>query len=84
MKCVALSADSEKSTPLLAMIPTSNPWRRANPVTSVGAVALLELVEARAVDQAREDLADFVGLARVGVDDPVDLRGDRSGDLPAS
>ena len=26
-----------------------------------GAVALLELVEARAVDQARDDLADFVG-----------------------
>ena len=39
-----------------------------------GAVALLELVEARAVDQARDDFADFVRLARVGVDDAVDLR----------
>ena len=35
MKCVALSADSEKSTPLLAMMPTSSPCRRAKPVTSV-------------------------------------------------
>ena len=35
MKCVAFSADSENSTPLLAMMPTRNPWSRANPVTSV-------------------------------------------------
>ena len=37
MKCVPLSADSENSTPLLASTPTSIPWTRANPVTSVGA-----------------------------------------------
>ena len=37
------------------------------------AVALLELVEARAVDHPRDDLADLVRLARVGVHDAVDL-----------
>ena len=42
-------------------------------MTSVGAVALLELVEARSVDETREDLADLVGMSRVGVDDAVDL-----------
>ena len=35
MKCVAFSADSENSTPLLATMPTRKPWSRANPVTSV-------------------------------------------------
>ena len=35
MKCVALSADSEKRIPLLATMPTRNPERRANPQTSV-------------------------------------------------
>ena len=35
MKCAPLSADSEKSTPLLAMIPTGCPCIRAKPVTSV-------------------------------------------------
>ena len=39
------------------------------------AVALLELVEARAVDQARDDFAHFVRLARVRVHDAVDLAG---------
>ena len=37
MKCVALSADSENSTPLLATMPTSSPWTWAKPVTMVGA-----------------------------------------------
>ena len=40
-----------------------------------GAVVLLELVELRAVDDARDDLAHVVGLARVGRDDAVDLLG---------
>ena len=35
MKCAPLSADSANSTPLLAMIPTGWPCRRAKPVTSV-------------------------------------------------
>ena len=35
MKWVAFSADSEKSTPLLAMTPTRRPCRRAKPHTSV-------------------------------------------------
>ena len=37
MKCVALSADSENSTPLLATMPTRKPCSRAKPVTTVGA-----------------------------------------------
>ena len=37
MKCVAFSADSENSTPLLATMPTRKPCSRAKPVTSVGA-----------------------------------------------
>ena len=77
MKCVALSADSENSTPLLATMPTRKPCRRAKPVTSVGRVALLELVEARAVDDARDHLAHVVRLAEVGVDDAVESRPDR-------
>ena len=35
MKCVAFSADSENSTPLLATMPTRKPCRRANPQTIV-------------------------------------------------
>ena len=65
-------------------MPTRKPWSRAKPVTSVVRVALLELVEARAVDQPRDDLAHVVRLARVGVDDAVDLLRDRRPDLPAS
>ena len=62
MKCVAFSADSENSTPLLAMMPTRKPCSRAKPVTSVVAVARLELVEARAVHDARDDFAHVVRL----------------------
>ena len=39
-----------------------------------GAVALLELVEPRAVDQPGDDLANIVGLPDVGADDAVELR----------
>jgi hypothetical protein len=44
-----------------------------------GAVARLELVEARAVDDAGDDLAHVVGLARVAGDDAVELSGSYSG-----
>ena len=44
-------------------------------MTSVGAVARLELVEAAAVDQARDHLAHVVWLARVARHDAVDLGG---------
>ena len=37
------------------------------------AVALLELVELRGVDQARDDLVDVVRLAQVGRDDRVEV-----------
>jgi hypothetical protein len=55
-------ADSLNSTPLLATIPTGCPWMRANPVTRVSAVILLELVEFAAVDDPRDDLPDVVGI----------------------
>ncbi len=73
MKCVAFSADSENSTPLLATMPTRNAVQPREAGDERRAVALLELVEARAVDQPRDDLAHVVRLARVGVDDAVDL-----------
>jgi hypothetical protein len=47
----------------------------AKPQTSVVAVARLELVEPRAVDDARDHLADVEGLARIGGDDAVQLLG---------
>ena len=64
-------------------MPTRKPWMRAKPVTSVVRVALLELVEARAVHEPRDDLAHVVRLAQVRVDDAVDLRADRRADLRA-
>src|SRR6266404_1166484 len=60
MKCVVLSADSEKRTPLFAMMPTGYPCRCAKPVTIVGA--------------SRDHLADVVLLPRVARDDAVELR----------
>ena len=47
----------------------------AKPVTSVGAVERLELVELAAIDEARDDLAHVVGLARIGRHDAVELAG---------
>ena len=44
-------------------------------MTSVVAVARLELVELAAVDDARDHLAHVVGLPDVGVDDAVDVLG---------
>ena len=35
MNCAAFCDESEKSTPLLPMIPTGNPWTDAQPQTSV-------------------------------------------------
>ncbi len=75
MKCVTLSADSENSTPLFAMMPTRKPCSRAKPVMTVVGVALLEFVEARSVDHARDDLADVVRLARIDAHDAVELLG---------
>ena len=40
-----------------------------------GAVVLLELVQLRAVDEAGDDLADVVGLARVGGNDAAQFGG---------
>src|ERR1035437_7633229 len=39
------------------------------------AVALLEFVESTAVDNARDDFADVVRLARIGGNDAVDFLG---------
>ncbi len=73
MKCVALSADSENRTPLLATMPTSRPWMRAKPVTIVVRVARLELVEPRAVDEPRDHLADVVLPPQIRRHDAVQL-----------
>ena len=48
-------------------------------MTRVVRVALLELVEARTVDDARDDFADVVRLPDVGADDAVDLGGSYAG-----
>ncbi len=39
------------------------------------AIQLLELVELRAVDDAGDDFAHIIGLARIGGDDAVDVLG---------
>ncbi len=57
------------------MNPDQEPVQPREPGDQRRAVALLELVEARAVDHPRNDFADVVGLSRVGADDAVDLRG---------
>jgi hypothetical protein len=54
-------------------MPTRKPVEAGEPGHQRRAVALLELVEARAVDDPRDHLTDVVRLARVGVDDAVDL-----------
>ena len=65
MKCVAFSADSEKSTPLLAMMPTSKPCSAREAGHERGAVAFLELVESRAVDDPRDALRELRMACRV-------------------
>ncbi len=65
-KCAPFSADSENSTPLLAMMPTGMPWRCGEAADERRAVARLELVEARAVDDAGDHLAHVIGRAQVG------------------
>ena len=72
MKCVALSADSENSTPLLAMMPTRKPWSRANPVTSVGPCRALNSSNLEP-STSRAMTSWTSRLAAVGVDDPVEL-----------
>ena len=59
--------------PLLARMPTGMPWMRGEAAYQRGAVERLELVEARAVDDARDHLAHVVGAAQVGRHDAVEL-----------
>ncbi len=73
MKCVALSADSEKSTPLLATMPIRNPWSLREAADDGRRVALLELVEARTVHQPGDHLTHVVRLAQIEIDDAVEL-----------
>ena len=69
MKWVALSALSEKSTPLLARMPTGIAHDPGEAGDQGRAVEGLELAEAAAVHDARDHLAHVVGLARVPGDD---------------
>ncbi len=73
MKWVALSADSEKRTPLLAMMPTAVAVDAGERGDQGRSVARLELVDAAAVDESRDDLSNVEGLARIGGDDSVEL-----------
>ena len=75
MKCVALSADSENSTPLLAMMPDEEAVQAREAGDERRGVALLELVEARAVHHARDHLAHVVRPPRIDVHDAVELLG---------
>ena len=72
MKCAPLSADSLNRMPLLATIPTGCPQMCAKARHQGLAVELLELLEAGAVDDAADHLADVVGRAGVGRDDVVE------------
>ena len=65
MKCVAFSADSEKRMPLLATMPMRKPGQPRETADERRPVARLELLEARAVHEARDHFADVVGLAEV-------------------
>ena len=73
MKWVALRADSEKRTPLLAMIPDEEAVEAGEPGDQGGTVAGLELVESRAVDEPGDHLAHVVLAPEIGADDAADL-----------
>ena len=93
MKWAPFNALSEKSTPLLATTPTGYPQMREKPQTRGFPVPGLELVEAAAVHDAGDDLADVVLPPVVRRHDAVKLRrvvlrrlrrGDLEGRLPAA
>ena len=73
MKCAPFCADSREQDAVVG----DDAHRHALDVREAadqrGAVARLELVELGAVDDARDDLAHVVGLARVGRDHAVQL-----------
>ena len=73
MKCAPLRADSPNSTPLLATMPTGWPCTCAKPGDERRAVLRLELLEAAAVDEPRDDLAHVVRRARVDRHDAEQL-----------
>ncbi len=74
-KCAPFWAASENSTPLLAMIPTGMPREMREAGDQRLAEARLELVEARAVDQPGDHLADVIGRAQIGRHHAEDLLG---------
>ena len=74
MKCVALSALSLKRIPWLATMPTGWPWMCAKPHTTRRPVLALELVEATAVDDPRDDLARVVRRPGAGRHGAVERR----------
>jgi hypothetical protein len=73
MKCAPFCAISENRMPLLATMPTGIAPDMREAADERRAVERLELVELAAVDDARDDLAHVVGLARVGGHDAVEL-----------
>ena len=73
MKCAPLGADSPKRTPLLARIADRVALDPREAADERLAVERLELVEAGAVDEARDQLARVDLLAEVGRDQAVEL-----------
>ncbi len=73
MKCVPLSALSLNRMPLLARMPIGKAVDVREAANERLAVERLELVELGAVDDARDDVADVVGRARIGRHDAVEL-----------
>ena len=80
MKCAPFSELSEKSTPLLARMPTGIAHDPGEAADERLAVELLEFLEAAAVDDPGDDLAHVERLPQVRRDDAVEfLAGRRPG-----
>ena len=73
MKCVPFSALSENRIPLFAEYADRHAVDIGEAAHQRRAVQRLEFVEPRPVDQARDELAHVVGLARTLRDDAVEL-----------
>ena len=73
MKCAPFKADSENSTPLLAMMPTGWPWMRAKPVTSVLPYSALNSANSPPSTIRVDDLVHVVGHPGIDGYDVIEL-----------
>ena len=81
MKCAPFCDDSANRTPLFARIPTGRPLDPGEPADERLAVERLELVEAAAVDEPGDDLADVDLLPERLRDQAVEVGGIDGGRL---